>query len=245
MSKVLIVGANSTIAKNCLKIWANRGDTLYLISRRNDELSKIKKDLSIYGVKKVFIECLDANELNKHSSVINNAEKKMGTIDIAFIAYGTLSNQYLCENNIGEALKEIKNNAISTISLLSHLANFFEKKKSGTIAVISSVAGDRGRASNYVYGSAKAMITTFTSGLRQRLHKSNVSVVTIKAGLVDTKMTTALKKNIFWAKSGYVAQKIVQAIDKKKDEIYVPSFWFFIMLLIKIIPQKIFKKIKL
>jgi short-subunit dehydrogenase len=110
------------------------------------------------------------------------------------------------------------------------------------IAVISSVAGDRGRASNYVYGSAKAMVTTFTSGLRQRLYKSDVSVVTIKPGFVDTPMTAEFKKGLLWAKPVAVAAKIVQAIDKRKDEIHVPMFWWAIMVIIRTIPVALFKR---
>jgi short-subunit dehydrogenase len=139
-------------------------------------------------------------------------------------------------------MQEINTNALSTIALLTEIANRFQVKKNGTIAVISSVAGDRGRASNYIYGSAKAMITTFTSGLRQRLYKSNVAIVTIKPGFVDTPMTSEFKKGLLWAKPNYVAKKIVEAIDKKKNEIYVPIFWWGIMALIKILPEKIFKR---
>jgi short-subunit dehydrogenase len=117
-------------------------------------------------------------------------------------------------------------------------------KKTGIIAVISSVAGDRGRASNYVYGSTKAMITAFTSGLRQRLYKSNVAVVTIKPGFVDTPMTASFKKGLLWAKPAAVAAMIVRAIDKRKDEVYVPPFWQAAMIVIKMIPTIFFKKIK-
>jgi len=142
-------------------------------------------------------------------------------------------------------MAEIQTNALSTISLLTLIANRFEAKKDGTICVISSVAGDRGRGSNYVYGSAKAMITAFSSGLRQRLHKSNVAVVTIKPGFVDTPMTVDFSKNLLWSKPNVVATKIVRAIDVKKTEVYVPSFWWAIMLIIKVIPNRIFRKLKL
>ena len=131
------------------------------------------------------------------------------------------------------------------MSLLTHIANLFESKQAGTIAVISSVAGDRGRASNYVYGSAKAMITSFTSGLRQRLHKSNVTIVTIKPGFVDTPMTASFKKGLLWVKPAAVAVKIVQAIDTRKDEVYAPGFWWAIMIVIKAIPTIVFKKFSL
>ena len=139
----------------------------------------------------------------------------------------------------------MQTNALSIISLLTLIGNRFEAQKSGTICVISSVAGDRGRASNYVYGSAKAMVTTFTSGLRQRLHKSNVSVVTVKPGFVDTPMTSEFKKGLLWAKPSVVAALIVKAIDKKKADVYAPKFWFFLMGIIRLIPSVIFKKMKI
>ena len=125
---------------------------------------------------------------------------------------------------VAEIISELHTNAISTISLLTIIANRFEAKKEGIICVISSVAGDRGRASNYVYGSAKAMITSFTSGLRQRLNKSNVSVVTIKPGLIDTPMTSKFKKGFFWVKPNTVAIKIVKAIQKKKNRSLYSKF---------------------
>ncbi len=161
------------------------------------------------------------------------------------IAHGTLSNQKSCELSVAETLAEIQTNALSTISLLTLIANRFEAKQSGTICVISSVAGDRGRASNYVYGSAKAMVTTFMSGLRQRLYKSNVSVVTIKPGFVNTPMTGEFKKGFLWAQPNTVSIQIVNAIEKNKAEVYSPTFWWLIMNVILHIPAFIFCRIRL
>jgi short-subunit dehydrogenase len=128
--------------------------------------------------------------------------------------------------------------------MLTHLANRFEKKKKGTLAIISSVAGERGRASNYVYGSSKAMVTTFASGLRQRLSKFNIKVLTIKLGLVDTPMTSKFKKNFLWSDPKNVAKKIISSIDKSKDEVYIPKFWYLIFVVIKLLPDAIFKRLK-
>jgi short-subunit dehydrogenase len=137
---------------------------------------------------------MDANNFEEHLPMLDKAFGMLEQIDVVLIAHGTLSNQKECEQSVELTMQEIKTNALSAIALMTHLANRFESQRSGTIAVISSVAGDRGRASNYVYGSAKAMVTTFTSGLRQRLYKSGVSVVTIKPGFVDTPMTAEFKK---------------------------------------------------
>ena len=245
MKKVLVIGATSAIAEATARIWAQRGDELFLVARNEQHLNLMTKDLKVRGASEVHSYSMDANNFDQHSSMLDKAFEILGAIDIVLIAHGTLSNQKECEQSVDVTMQEIKTNGLSTIALLTHVANRFEKQGSGTIAIISSVAGDRGRASNYVYGSAKAMVTTFTSGLRQRLYKSGVSVVTIKPGFVDTPMTADFKKGLLWAKPFAVAAKIVQAIDKRKDEVYVPTFWWGIMTVIRVMPISVFKRISL
>lgn len=245
MKNILIIGATSAIAEHCARIWAARGDAMHLVARNEQHVQAIASDLTVRGASEVTTYCLDLNNVDRHEELLSAATDALGSVDIVLIAYGTLSNQKTCELSVEETLKEIQTNAISTISLLTLITNKLEARKSGTICVISSVAGDRGRASNYVYGSAKAMVTAFTSGLRQRLHKSNVSVVTVKPGFVDTPMTSEFKKGFLWASPNVVANKIVKAIDKKRAEVYVPSFWFGIMKVISLIPNSIFKMMKL
>lgn len=244
MKKILIIGASSAIAEQCARIYASRGDALFLVARSLERLMVISADLLVRGSAQVYQFQVDMNEIDRHEVILDEAERAMGGVDLVLIAHGTLSDQQACERCVDKTLVEIKTNALSVISILTLVANRFELKQAGIIAVISSVAGDRGRASNYVYGSAKAMVTTFTSGLRQRLYKSNVTVVTIKPGFVDTPMTSAFKKGVLWTKPNVVALKIIQAIDKKKSEVYVPSFWWLIMAVIKLIPNSLFKKIK-
>ena len=245
MKKILVIGATSAIAEHCARIWATRGDALYLVARNEERLQSIAGDLKVRGAVQADTYCTDLNELDRHLFLLDAAEAKLGGIDTVLIAHGTLSDQKACEQSVEETLAEIKTNALSTISLLTIIANRFETRKAGTIAVISSVAGERGRASNYVYGSAKAMITAFTSGLRQRLHQSNVSVITIKPGFVDTPMTAAFKKGLMWSKPSLIAKNICTAIDTKNDIVYVPFYWNLIMLIIKSLPEKLFKKIKI
>ena len=242
MKRVLIIGATSSIAEHCARIWAARGDELYLVARNESHLKTIVTDLKVRGASNVTLNCIDLNDMNRHVELLDAAENAMGGVDIVLIAHGTLSNQKSCELSVEETLAEIHTNALSTVSLLTLIANRFEAKRDGTICVISSVAGDRGRASNYVYGSAKAMITAFASGLRQRLHKSKVTVITVRPGFVDTPMTSEFKKGLLWVKPSSVAQKILRAVDYRKDEVYVPGFWRLIMILVKILPVKIFKK---
>lgn len=243
MKKILVIGATSAIAEHCVRIWADRGDALYLVARNEARLSVTAADLKVRGAAQADTYCTDLNDMGYHAALLDAAEAAMSGLDTVLIAHGTLSNQKTCEQSVEETLAEIKTNALSTISLLTLITNIFEAKRAGTIAVISSVAGDRGRASNYVYGSAKAMITAFTSGLRQRLHKSNVAVVTIKPGFVDTPMTAEFKKGLLWVKPAEVAAKIVKAIDAKKSEVYVPSFWWAVMAVIKAIPHNLIKKL--
>ena len=245
MKGILIIGATSAIAEQCARIWAAKGDALHLVARNEQHIQTIAADLKVRGASEVTTYCADLNDIEKHIALFDMAEEALGSVDIVLIAHGTLSNQKKCELSVDKTLAEIKTNALSTISLLTLIANRFEEKNNGTICVISSVAGDRGRASNYVYGSAKAMVTTFLSGLRQRLNNSNIAVVTIKPGFVDTPMTSAFKKGPLWAKPNAVASKIVKAIEKKRSEIYVPVFWLLIMMVIKLIPSKLFKRISL
>lgn len=245
MKKILLIGASSAIAEHCARIWSARGDTLYLVARNEERLKTIAADLKVRGAAQIYSHKMDLNDIESHAALLDNVEEAMGKVDMVLIAHGTLSNQQACEQSVQDTLADIKTNALSTISLLSHIANRFEAKQSGMIAVISSVAGDRGRSSNYVYGSAKAMVNTFASGLRQRLYKSNVGVLTIKPGFVDTPMTASFKKGILWAKPAGVAKTIVKAMDKRKDEIYIPTFWWAVLRVISVIPTAFFKRINL
>jgi short-subunit dehydrogenase len=156
-----------------------------------------------------------------------------------------LGDQKACEQDFSLAEKEIRTNFLSCVSLLTLISNEMEKEKAGTIAVISSVAGDRGRQSNYIYGSAKGALNLFLQGLRNRMYPLGVRVLTIKPGFVDTPMTAAFKKNILFAKPDQIARGIVKAIDRKKDVVYLPFFWWGIMAIIKAIPEWIFKRLKL
>jgi short-subunit dehydrogenase len=170
---------------------------------------------------------------------------RRAAIDICLVAHGTLSDQPACQADVALTLQELKTNALSTIALLTLVAQRFERQRHGTIAVISSVAGDRGRQSNYVYGTAKAALDAFLEGLRQRLHKVGVRVVTIKPGFVDTPMTAAFRKGALWARPEQIAPRIHRAILRGTDVVYVPAFWRPIMLVIRLLPRRLFKMVRL
>ncbi len=246
MKRILIVGASSAIAEAVARIFAGRGDALYLVGRKAELLESIAADLKIRGASEVGTEALDANDMAAHAAMLDRAERTIGALDTVLIAYGTLSDQKACERSAELTVRELTTNAVSAAALLTPIAERFEARRSGTIAVISSVAGDRGRQSNYVYGSAKAMLSAFLSGLRQRLWKSGVAVITVKPGFVDTPMTAAFPKGgPLWAQPQQVAEGIVRAIDRSATVVYLPWFWAPIMLIIRSIPESIFRRLKL
>jgi decaprenylphospho-beta-D-erythro-pentofuranosid-2-ulose 2-reductase len=245
MRKVLIVGATAALAEASARIFAKRGDALFLVGRNATALASIAMDLRVRGAREVGVQTMDANDLAAHEPMLDRAEHLLGGLDTVLIAYGTLSDQKACERSAALTVQELGNNAVSVAALLTHIAARFERRRAGAIAVISSVAGDRGRQSNYVYGSAKALVTAFLSGLRQRLCKSGVAVITIKPGFVDTPMTAAFRKGFLWAQPQQVAAGIVRAIDRSTAVAYLPAFWRPIMFLIRLIPERLFRRLAL
>jgi len=245
LRRILILGAGSAIAEATARIFAARGDALFLVGRKGEVLASIAMDLKVRGAKEVGVEVMDANDLDAHEPMLGRAEQLLGGLDTVLIAHGTLSDQKACEASMPLTVQELHTNAISIAALLTNIATRFEARRAGTIAVISSVAGDRGRQSNYVYGSAKALVTAFTSGLRQRLYKSGVQVITVKPGFVDTPMTAAFRKGFLWAKPDQVAAGIVHAIDHATAVAYLPSFWRAVMLIIRAVPERLFQRLTL
>ena len=245
MKKILIIGATSAIAEATARLWAAQGHSLYLLGRNAERLGGIAADLKVRGAKSTQFAMLDVNDFAQHAAVLDATIDALGGIDIVLIAHGTLGNQNACEQDFAATLQELNTNAISVISLLTHLANRFEAQRHGSIVVISSVAGDRGRQSNYVYGTAKGAVTIFLQGLRQRLHKSGVQVLTIKPGFVDTPMTAEFKKGLLWAKPEAIARSICVGVEKGRDVVYAPWFWVLVITLIKLVPERIFRKMKM
>lgn len=243
-NNIVIIGATSAIAMESAKIYAKRGDNLFLVGRNEERLAQMANDLQVRGAR-VHYQAFDINQFDQHESLFNFIKETFPKIDIVLIAHGSLPKQKMCEASFEATYQELATNYLSAVSFLTLVANDFEKQKSGTIAVISSVAGDRGRQSNYIYGSAKGGLSLFLQGLRNRLQKSNVNVLTIKPGFVDTPMTKEFKKGIMWAQADFVGKQIVTAIDKKRQEIYVPHFWKYIMAMIKAIPERMFSKMSL
>lgn len=242
---IAIFGATSAIAQAVSKIYAGRSSSFVLFARDETKLADIKADLLARGASQVECQAADLADLAILPKLVKQAFSIFATLDLAFIAHGTLPDQNSCQLDFAETHKAINLNFLSPVAICTELAKQFEQQKSGTIAVISSVAGDRGRQSNYVYGSAKGALSIFLQGLRNRLSKDQVSVLTVKPGFVDTPMTAHLKKGPLFVGPDQIASGLVKAIDSKKNEVYIPGFWYLIMLAIKSIPECIFKKMKL
>jgi decaprenylphospho-beta-D-erythro-pentofuranosid-2-ulose 2-reductase len=243
MDYVLIIGAKSDIAKAIAKEYAKNGYNLYLAARNVKELEGFASDINIKMHSKVELIEFDILNYENHQSFYDRLKKKpLGVIS----AVGYLGSQKKSQSNFFETKKIIDTNYTGIVSLFNIVANNFEERGSGFIVGVSSVAGDRGRKSNYIYGSAKSALSTYLSGLRNRMYHSNVHVLTVKPGFVNTKMT----KNMDLPKkltSGVecVAKAIYKSQKEKRNTLYVLSVWRWIMLFIRVIPEFIFKKMKL
>ena len=248
IQRVLMFGATSAIAQATARVLVQHGCSLYAVGRNPDKLQAVLDDLRVRCGPNQVIDgiSVDLDQIHAHAASFAAAEKALGKIDTVFIAHGTLPDQAACELSVELTLAQIHTNALSAIALATEAANRLQMQGSGMIVGIGSVAGDRGRQSNYVYGSAKGMLALFLQGLRNRLASHGVHVLTIKPGFVDTPMTVALeKKGLLWAMPEQVASGIVRAMCKRKDIVYVPWFWRWIMLIVRSVPERVFKRLKL
>jgi len=239
MSYVLIVGAKSDIAKATAREYAKNGYDLYLAARNVSELEEFAQDVITRTQQEVKLVELDILNYNSHQSFYDNLdEKPLGVVS----AIGYLGEQEKAQSDFTEAQKIINTNYTGVVSLFNIIADDFEKRKSGFIVGISSVAGDRGRKSNYIYGSAKAALTAYLSGLRNRLYDTQVHVLTVKPGFVATKMTEDMDlPEKLTAQPEEVAINIYNAQKKGKNILYTRWIWKYIMMIIKIIPEWKFK----
>lgn len=245
MSRILIIGATSAIAQAFARLRVAQGHELFLVARDAAKLQILAADLHVRGAQKVGTFAMDANDFDRHGPMFEAARAELGGVGTVLIAHGVLGDQRAGERDFRLAEQAYKTNFLSVVSMLTPISAYFEAERRGTIAVISSVAGDRGRQSNFIYGSAKAGLGAYLAGLRNRLHPSGVTVLTIKPGFVDTPMTAHLPKGPLFASPEKVARDISRAIDRGRDVLYTPAIWFWIMAVVRLIPETVFKRLKL
>ncbi len=240
MSYILIIGAKSDIAKAVAREYAKHGYDLYLAARNAHELHKFARDISVRSQRIVKILELDIRDFKSHHFFYEQLEEKpLGTIS----AVGYLGTQYKAQTNFHELQRIVETNFTGIANLLNIVASDLEQRRHGFIVGITSVAGDRGRKKNYIYGSAKAALGAYLSGLRNSLHGAGVHVMTVKPGFVATKMTAGMDlPERLTAQPEDVAKVLFKAQQKKKNEIYVKSVWRWIMMIVKVIPEWKFKK---
>jgi decaprenylphospho-beta-D-erythro-pentofuranosid-2-ulose 2-reductase len=243
MKYILILGAGSDLARPLAFLYAKAGYSIYLASRSFDRLVRDANDIKIRYAVEAEAFVFDATDSNRHRTFYESLpHKPFGVVCLA----GTLGDQLLSEKDFAEAKKVIETNYLGLVSILHIIAEDLETRKEGFIVGVSSIAGERGRKSNYIYASAKAGFTTFLSGLRNRLHSSGVQVLTVHPGYIRTKMIEGRETPaIITASPEEVAQDIFIAQQQGKDFIYSKWFWRYIMLAFRSIPESIAKKLDL
>ncbi|HEU5452629.1 MAG TPA: SDR family oxidoreductase [Terriglobales bacterium] len=245
MQNVIILGATSGIVQPLERLMAADGKELLLVGRSQERLDTLAADLASRGAR--VLTCVaDLSDMTQHRRVLQFAREKFPDFDTLLLAYGTLLDQEQCQVSPERAVEELNTNFVSAAALLTLFAGHFEARKAGTIAVITSVAGDRGRRSNYVYGAAKGGLSLFLQGLRGRMYLFGVRVLTIKPGPVHTAMTAHMKKSRMFVEPETAARQIYRALqDARAEVVYVPGRWKWIMRVIRAIPERSFKKLSM
>jgi decaprenylphospho-beta-D-erythro-pentofuranosid-2-ulose 2-reductase len=243
--RVLVVGATSAIAAETARVYAAYGARLFLTGRNAERLEAVAADLRVRGASAVETAVLDVTDRQRSAEAMEAAWAAFGGLDVALLAHGVLPDQARCQVDTGEALAAIHVNFTAAVALLTPLANRFEASGGGCIAVITSVAGDRGRQGNYVYGAAKGGLDRFLEGLRNRLFRAGVAVVTLKPGFVDTPMTAGIARGPLFMSARRAGRAVHRAIERRRDVAYIPWFWRPIMAVVRALPEALFKRLRL
>jgi short-subunit dehydrogenase len=240
MSRVLVLGATSAIAQQVARLYAARGAELFLVARNQERLDAVAKDLRVRGAS-VTTAVADLDDPTLHEELLAGA----APLELVLLAHGVLGDAGETGRNAEAAEAVLRTDLLGPVSLLTRAAARLEAQRSGCIVALSSVAGERGRGSNPVYGAAKAGLTAFLSGLRNRLTRSGVRVVTVKPGFVDTPMTAHLPRNPLYASPERVARDLVRAVDAGVDVVYTPWWWRLVMIAVRLVPERLFKRLSL
>jgi short-subunit dehydrogenase len=241
--RVAVFGATSDIAVAYARWQAAGGARLVLLARDSATLQTAADDLRVRGAAAVVTHVADLADPDALDGAAAAAWSAFDGLDVALIAYGTLPDQQGAERDTAAAVRSQTLNFISPCALCGSLANRFEAQRSGTIAVLTSVAGDRGRKSNYIYGAAKGGLQAYLSGLRHRLHAAGVQVLDVRPGFVATKMTAHLPHDgPLWSEPDRIAADIARAVERRRAVLYTPWFWRWIMLIIRCLPRAVFHR---
>ncbi len=243
MKHIVIIGATSTIAEHCARLWAKDAIELTLVGRDQQRLDLIAADLKVRSPQSHIATC--TAHFTDPESIKSSVNRLCANqVDIVLIAQGSLPEQTACQDDLELCQSTLKINAVSPILFAEAFAQHLARQGNGTLAIIGSVAGDRGRKSNYVYGAAKGLVARYTEGLQHRFANTGINVVLIKPGPTDTPMTASLKaKGGKMASPNAVAQCIVSGIARKKSVVYAPKIWAVIMLVIRHLPSVVFNKL--
>ena len=241
MAKVLIVGATSTVASLVARKMAEKGDELYCLARNEATMQRLA-DFIRPSLKGVY--CYDFNDTDQAPVAVADAVSSLGFIDVVLIAHGDLTQQLDSERDFQVAKKTFETNLLSVIALLMPISEQMIKQGAGKIGVITSVAGDRGRPRNYTYGAAKGALSVYLQGMRSTLWQSGVQIYDFKLGPVDTPMSATHEKNFSFSTPDLVANKILEAFQKNKYDVYVPGFWRLVMFCVRNMPEFIFQRLK-
>lgn len=242
---VAIFGATSRIAREVALRYAELGHAVCVVARDATETAAIAADLAVRTGVKVVALTFDASTTDSHPMLVSDIESAVGPLDAAVIAFGDLGDQKRAESDPDHLAHILATNFVGAATLLESLAAPMASRGRGAIAVIGSVAGDRGRQSNYAYGSAKAGLEAFVGGLRNRLFKRGVHVMLVKPGFIDTRMTWGLATKLPIASPESLSRAIVAGLDQRVDSLYHPAFWRLIMGVIRNIPEGVFKRLSL
>lgn len=242
---VLILGATSAIARHVAAAFAARGHALFLAGRNVPEVERLAGDLRIRYNVATASGRFDAEDYEGHREFLREVVRRMGDVEGVVLAFGYLGEQEAAQKELEETFRVIDRNFTGAVSILNHCADFFETRRGGFIVAVSSVAGDVGRQSNYLYGAAKGGLNVYLQGLRARLFRAGVRVLTVKPGFVDTPMTFGRPGLFLVASPAEVGEKIVRALGRGSEVAYVPWFWRFVMLALKVTPESLRKRLKL
>ncbi len=244
---IVILGATSPVARNIAILYAEKGHPVVLGARNNEECARNAADVTVRTEQPCHALFFDAEELDSHHKFWESCKEALGSPPHGIIVcFGYMADQSMAQNDFSLVEKMLHVNLLGVMSILEIAGRDLEDRKEGFIAVISSVAGDRGRQSNYFYGTAKAGLSAYLQGLRNRLYPAGVTVTTLKPGFMDTPMTQGMDLPKLLVTSPEVAAvKMVRAIEKKKNTAYIPAYWRIIMILICSIPEALFKRLKL